>query len=278
MPSVTCEQVVAAASDFLDEVLDPAERADIDIHLASCGNCPTYLDQMRTTLRVLAERPEVELPDTLRRSVNNALSGTDNADAAAAAFSEHGEYLHSVATAVVAPSDVDDLIESTFVRALEEGSGAFTRSRLSQIMLDIADTQDPGGDRVSSVYDHSGSADAHVDGLDKDADSAELFYPLFYTEGIDAGAFLESPNAWGDSHLLSPEADVETDELYVLVEDALQKLSPFDAAVVSLVDVQGASREDAAEQLNRSIKDVGAALSRGRNHVRGALDGYLTAS
>ena len=30
MPSVTCEQVVAAASDLLDDVLDPAERADLD--------------------------------------------------------------------------------------------------------------------------------------------------------------------------------------------------------------------------------------------------------
>lgn len=30
MPSVTCEDVVSAASDFLDDVLDPSERVDLD--------------------------------------------------------------------------------------------------------------------------------------------------------------------------------------------------------------------------------------------------------
>ena len=275
MPSVTCEQVVAAASDLLDDVLDPAERADLDSHLSSCENCPTYLSQLRTTIKVLSDRPGVEVPQELRQAVDQALTGADNAEVAAAAYAEHGSHLYSIAAAI-APSEAKDIVESTFVRALEEGTAAFTLNRLTEILVDIAETPDPSEGRVSSVYDHSGSVDARVDSLDADADTAELFYPQFYSEGIDAGAFLESPNAWGESHMLSPEADVETDELYGLVDGALQDLSASDAAAVSLVDIEGISREVAAQQLNLSAEDISAALHRGRNHIRGALDGYLT--
>ena len=274
MPSVTCENVVSVASDFLDNVLDPSERADIDAHLSSCQNCPTYLDQLRTTVEVLAKRPSVQVPEELRQAVDSALSGTGDADAAAAAFREHSNQLYSIAAAI-RPGDADDLVESTFTRALEEGSSAFNLDRLTQILLDISDTPDAGEGLVDSVYDHPGSVDARVDSLDADADEAELFYPAFYAEGIDAGGFLESPNAWGDSHLLSPEDDVTTDELYSVVDGALHGLNSFDAAVVALVDVEGVSRDRAAQQLNRSADDVGAALNRGRNHIRGALDGYL---
>ena len=275
MSSVTCEQVVVVASDFLDDALDSTERANLDSHLSGCGNCPTYLGQLRTTIKVLSDRPSVEVPEELREAIDQALTGTDDAQAAAAAYAEHGDHLYSIAAAI-APREAEDIVESTFVRALEEGTAAFTRERLTEILVDIAETPEPGDGRVSSVYDHSGSADARVDSLDADADTAELFYPQFYSEGIDAGAFLESPNAWGESHMLSPEADVETDELYELVDGALQDLSTFDAAAVALVDIEGASREVAAQQLNRSAEDISAALHRGRNHVRGALDGYLT--
>lgn len=275
MPSATCEQVVAAATDLLDGVLDATERADLDSHLSGCSNCPTYLGQLRSTIKVLSDRPSIEVPEELRAAIDQALTGGDTAEAGAAAYAEHGDHLYSIAAAI-APLEAEDIVESTFVRALEEGAAAFTRERLTEILVDIAETPDPSEGRVSSVYDHSGSADALVDSLDADADNAELFYPQFYSEGIDAGAFLESPNAWGESRMLSPEADVETDELYELVDGALQDLSTFDAAVVALVDIEGASREAAAQQLNRSAEDIGAALHRGRNHVRGALDGYLT--
>lgn len=275
MPSVTSEDVVAAASDFLDDVLDPSVRSDIVAKLSSCNDCPTYIDQLRTTISLLSSRPGVTVPEELRQAVEDRCDGHADADAAAAAYSEHAKYLYSIASAI-APNKAEDIVEATFARALEEGS-SFGLDRLTQILLDIADTPEPGAGQVESVYDHRGSADARVRSLDPDGDSAELYYPNFYSEGIDAGAFLESPNSWGDSHLLSPEADVETDELYGVVEGALHGLSAFDAAVVALVDIEGASREVAAEQLGRSAEEIGAALSRGRNHVRGALDGYINA-
>ena len=274
MPSVTCEQVVAAASDFLDDALDPSERADLDTHLSSCENCPTYLDQMRTTVGLLAKRPGVQVPANLRAAVNKALEGGGESEVAAAAYEAHSSELFSIASAID-PARAEDTVETTFVRAMEEGSSAFALDRLTEILLDIADTPESGAGQVESVYDHSGSADARIASLDADGDSAELYFPNFYSEGIDAGAFEESPNAWGDSHFLSPEADVETDELYGVVDGALQDLTAFDAAVVTLVDIEGTSREAAAQQLNRSAEDVGAALSRGRNHLRGSVDSYV---
>ena len=275
MSLVTCEDVVSAASDFIDDVLDPVERSYLDAHLAGCGNCPTHLGQLRTTVDLISSRPGVTVPEELRQAVEESFAGHADADAASAAYSEHAQHLQSIASAI-APNRAEDIVEATFTRALEEGSG-FDLDSLTQILLDIANTPEPGAGRVESVYDHRGSVDARVRSLDADGDAAELYYPAFYSEGIDAGGFLESPNAWGDSHLLSPEADVETDELYGVVEGALQDLTTFDAAVVALVDIEGASREVAAEQLDRSAEDISAALRRGRNHVRGALDVYINA-
>jgi hypothetical protein len=56
---VTCQQFVHLLTDYLEGVVDPQQRADIERHIVICGGCATYADQMRTTIdllgRVVAE-------------------------------------------------------------------------------------------------------------------------------------------------------------------------------------------------------------------------------
>jgi anti-sigma factor RsiW len=62
---MTCRQLVELVTAYFDGALDEATRAEFDAHLAVCPGCVTYLEQMRTTVRLahdlkaLAQRPEV---------------------------------------------------------------------------------------------------------------------------------------------------------------------------------------------------------------------------
>jgi hypothetical protein len=50
---LTCKQVTERASRYIDADLGCTERAGIRMHLAMCGACSRYLQQMRTTLGLL---------------------------------------------------------------------------------------------------------------------------------------------------------------------------------------------------------------------------------
>jgi DNA-directed RNA polymerase specialized sigma24 family protein len=275
MAALTCENVVSVASDFLDNVLDSSMRDDVEAHLGGCDDCPTYLAQLRVTIGVLGERPEVSVPDELRQAVDDAMVGTDDRKAAAQAFEDHSEHLYLLAAAISTDA-AEDLVQATLLRAFDEGAAAFGRDRLSQIMLDIAADNDANEGRVYSVYDHDGGADRAVDSFDADADTAELFYPEFYSDGPETGAWAKTPNSWpGESRVLAPDVVVATGEVLAAVDAALNDLDSFTASVVALIDLDGATSHDAADQLGWPHDDVRRALHVGRNHVRGSLDSYF---
>ena len=48
-----CRALVDLVTDHLDGMLDPAQRALIERHLAECDGCTTYLAQIRETIAVL---------------------------------------------------------------------------------------------------------------------------------------------------------------------------------------------------------------------------------
>jgi hypothetical protein len=52
----------AVLSSLLDDRLEAAERARVERHLAECSACSQQLADLRTTLRLLRELPEVEPP------------------------------------------------------------------------------------------------------------------------------------------------------------------------------------------------------------------------
>jgi hypothetical protein len=60
---IDCIQVVELVTDYLEGVLNQVTMDEIDAHLALCGPCQIYLDQMRATIDVLGHVPVETLTD-----------------------------------------------------------------------------------------------------------------------------------------------------------------------------------------------------------------------
>jgi anti-sigma factor RsiW len=62
--ALSCQELVELVTDYLEEALDPAERARFQHHLDECGNCQIYLDQMRATIELTGSlRPSSISPE-----------------------------------------------------------------------------------------------------------------------------------------------------------------------------------------------------------------------
>jgi anti-sigma factor RsiW len=59
-----CIEFVEVVTDYLEGAMPPDDRARFEAHLAACGGCARYFDQMRTTIE-LAGRLTVDDVDAL---------------------------------------------------------------------------------------------------------------------------------------------------------------------------------------------------------------------
>jgi DNA-directed RNA polymerase specialized sigma24 family protein len=255
---LTCQAAVHAASDQLAGLLSDAERGALEDHLAGCDSCSSLMDQLRSTVAVLGSRPEVQVPDSLRAMV--AHTGGDRAEALTAQL----PHLYALANALDANA-ADDLVQETLTSALADPDTDTTGSGLAATLTRLA--AEGGPDVDSPAVPTAGS--------DPDADEAELFYPDFYTDGPDAGAWVDSPVAWGEARVLRPEDDLVTTEAYGVVDAALAELDPIDVGLVTLVDIEGAPFSRAVRELDLPSGEARERLARARFAVRAALDRYL---
>ncbi|CAK9890682.1 MULTISPECIES: anti-sigma factor family protein [Pseudomonas] len=75
---LSCKELVARSSDYLDEQLTLGERLMVRQHLLFCRHCRRFLKQMRVaqaTVRALPEAPVVEsdaLAERLARELKNS--------------------------------------------------------------------------------------------------------------------------------------------------------------------------------------------------------------
>jgi predicted anti-sigma-YlaC factor YlaD len=61
---LACQELVEIVSNYLEGALPEADRERFDAHLEICEGCRRYLDQMRTTIRVVGALTEDDLdPD-----------------------------------------------------------------------------------------------------------------------------------------------------------------------------------------------------------------------
>jgi len=67
--ALTCRELVELMTDYLEGALAPAERARFEAHLAGCPHCPAYLDQMRTTIRIIGKLRAETLPPAATRAM-----------------------------------------------------------------------------------------------------------------------------------------------------------------------------------------------------------------
>jgi hypothetical protein len=63
---LTCAEVVEIVTEYLEGGLTVADRDRFEEHLAFCGSCLTYLDQMRETISGLGELPQEKLSPHLQ--------------------------------------------------------------------------------------------------------------------------------------------------------------------------------------------------------------------
>jgi anti-sigma factor RsiW len=57
MKALTCQEFVELLTRYLEGVLDQAEQARFDEHLAVCKGCDRYLAQFRRTIDTLGHLP-----------------------------------------------------------------------------------------------------------------------------------------------------------------------------------------------------------------------------
>ncbi len=69
---MTCRQLVRLVTEYLEGALAPADRRRFEQHLAGCEGCSAYLEQLRTTLRLLGRLDEESLAPEMRRRLFSA--------------------------------------------------------------------------------------------------------------------------------------------------------------------------------------------------------------
>jgi anti-sigma factor RsiW len=61
LPEMPCQEIVEVITEYLEGTLPEPDRARFEAHLATCGPCAQYLEQMRITIAALRGLEE-EIP------------------------------------------------------------------------------------------------------------------------------------------------------------------------------------------------------------------------
>lgn len=68
-----CKGLLAELADYLDEMLDPELRAEIEEHLAKCKNCRVVVNTTKKTIEIFCNSEPVPLPVGTRERLHVAL-------------------------------------------------------------------------------------------------------------------------------------------------------------------------------------------------------------
>ena len=69
---LSCEEVTALASDYIDGVLPPRLTRLVEKHLAGCPNCPRYVEQLRLTKSLTGRLRADDVPDEVVEALTQA--------------------------------------------------------------------------------------------------------------------------------------------------------------------------------------------------------------
>ncbi len=72
---MTCKEVVELMTAYLEGSLSEADRARFDKHIGGCDGCTAYLEQMRTTLRLLGRIADEAIPAHMEADLVSAFRG-----------------------------------------------------------------------------------------------------------------------------------------------------------------------------------------------------------
>lgn len=66
---MTCQELVELITDYLDGMLAPAERLRFEAHVRTCSGCAAYIDQMKSTIRLLGKLSEESITAEARHDL-----------------------------------------------------------------------------------------------------------------------------------------------------------------------------------------------------------------
>jgi DNA-directed RNA polymerase specialized sigma24 family protein len=283
----------------LDGYLPREDMLDVARHVQNCDGCAAHVGQLAATAAVLGARLRTrEFGSAAVASEGQVASDETRSQT----FDQSQRVLAALARAAD-PEHADDLVQETWdhflstkpreVPARDElvgylmqrigdrhqqedlTAGAWADSLLNHHAHNAADLAesdlppDPGG--YGSLHEL-----ADLDALDTDADRAELLFPDLYSDGPDSEGWTSPPSAWPSvTRFLGPDAEVETSELYAVVDAALDELPQNLGDAVYLVDIEGHSLQTAGGLLDRETALLQRDLARGRRHVRARVNGYF---
>jgi anti-sigma factor RsiW len=69
---LTCKELTELITDYLEGRLPPADYQRFENHLTICPDCVAYVDQMRTTIKILGEKPRPEIPEVIKGDLLHA--------------------------------------------------------------------------------------------------------------------------------------------------------------------------------------------------------------
>lgn len=72
--ALSCQELVELVTDYLEEALPIDEHARFEQHLAECGNCQQYLEQMRATIELTGGLTPEALEPEAERTLLGAFS------------------------------------------------------------------------------------------------------------------------------------------------------------------------------------------------------------
>jgi predicted anti-sigma-YlaC factor YlaD len=68
--TLVCREVVELVTDYVEDAMPATERRRLDVHLAGCHGCRSFLDQMRRTVQLAGRVTEADVralpPETLQ--------------------------------------------------------------------------------------------------------------------------------------------------------------------------------------------------------------------
>jgi len=63
---LACKEFIELVTEYLEGTMSASDRERVELHLAGCPFCTTYLEQMLQTIATLGSLPEAEVdPNTL---------------------------------------------------------------------------------------------------------------------------------------------------------------------------------------------------------------------
>ncbi len=70
---MTCSEFLKELTDYLDETIDPATRAELEDHLNWCHNCYVICNTTKKTVEIYRGSEIYELPEDLRTRLRAAI-------------------------------------------------------------------------------------------------------------------------------------------------------------------------------------------------------------